>query len=286
MIDNALLISNGKGGTCKTSLTANIAALAALTGWKVLAVDLDPQGNLGRDLGYLDRCDDGQSLADAVQRGTTPVPLTNVRPNLDVLAGGPALDGMLGALQSAAVMGKPVMDTLEKVLKPLSADYDLVVIDTPPGEQLLQRAAYVAAHWLVIPTAVDAASRDGISRVADRVVEVTNFNSGLSLLGIALVLLPSRAHVLSAEARAAVNELFGDDVVFRAEIRQATKAAMQCRERGVVAAEYEDAAAAASSAERYAAGTPWSSAAEGLSSDYQALVTEILDRISQEAEAA
>ncbi len=63
MIPNSILVLNGKGGVGKTSLTANLAGLAALSGWRVLAVDLDPQGNLGRDLGYLGDADDGQTLA-------------------------------------------------------------------------------------------------------------------------------------------------------------------------------------------------------------------------------
>ena len=43
---------NGKGGVLKTTLTANVGALLAVSGWKVLLVDMDPQGNLGLDLGY------------------------------------------------------------------------------------------------------------------------------------------------------------------------------------------------------------------------------------------
>ena len=62
MLDNVLLVTNGKGGVGKTSLVANLAGLAVKAGWSVLAVDLDPQGNLARDLGYVDRSDGGQGL--------------------------------------------------------------------------------------------------------------------------------------------------------------------------------------------------------------------------------
>ena len=59
---NVIAFANGKGGVGKTSLTANVAGLAADAGWRVLAVDLDPQGNLGSDLGYdqTDKGDDGR----------------------------------------------------------------------------------------------------------------------------------------------------------------------------------------------------------------------------------
>ncbi|MHB1599786.1 MAG: ParA family protein [Acidimicrobiales bacterium] len=52
VLDNVLLVTNGKGGVGKTSLVANLTGLAATAGWSVLAADLDPQGNLARDLGY------------------------------------------------------------------------------------------------------------------------------------------------------------------------------------------------------------------------------------------
>ena len=44
MLDNALMFGNGKGGVGKTSLAANVAGLAAQSGWRVLTIDLDPQG--------------------------------------------------------------------------------------------------------------------------------------------------------------------------------------------------------------------------------------------------
>ena len=63
MLTNTILILNGKGGVGKTSLTANLAGLAARSGWPTLAVDLDRQGNLQHDLGYTS--DGGRSLVAA-----------------------------------------------------------------------------------------------------------------------------------------------------------------------------------------------------------------------------
>jgi hypothetical protein len=62
MLANCLAVTNAKGGVGKTSITANVAAAAALGGWRTLAVDLDAQGNLARDLGYRERSDEGRAL--------------------------------------------------------------------------------------------------------------------------------------------------------------------------------------------------------------------------------
>lgn len=62
---------NGKGGVLKTTLVANIGGLLASSGYRVLLVDLDPQGNLAEDLGYTgdDRDDEGRALAQALMFG-------------------------------------------------------------------------------------------------------------------------------------------------------------------------------------------------------------------------
>ncbi len=96
MLDNVLLVTNGKGGVGKTSLVANLTGLAVKSGWSVLAIDLDPQGNLARDLGYLDRSDGGQGLLAAVLLDRELAVVQGVRPfggtgagRLDAAAGGP-----------------------------------------------------------------------------------------------------------------------------------------------------------------------------------------------------
>ncbi|MCP6423373.1 AAA family ATPase, partial [Klebsiella pneumoniae] len=83
----------GKGGTGKTSCAANVAGLAAQAGMKVLLIDLDSQGNLEFDLGYVDKGDEGKHLVSTLLTdGVLEPVLKNVRPNLDVIPGGGKLD--------------------------------------------------------------------------------------------------------------------------------------------------------------------------------------------------
>jgi len=87
-LDRVIAVINGKGGVLKTTLTANIGGMLASSGYRVLLVDLDPQGNLAEDLGYTasDRDDEGRALAQGLMFGGTIEPLSQIRPNLDVIA--------------------------------------------------------------------------------------------------------------------------------------------------------------------------------------------------------
>ena len=95
MLHNSIAFVNGKGGVGKTSITANTAGILANSEWRVLAIDLDRQGNLQKDLGYRedDRHDQGEMLFRALtgDQALEPI-LTEVRPNLDVIPGGEQIE--------------------------------------------------------------------------------------------------------------------------------------------------------------------------------------------------
>lgn len=172
-------IANGKGGVGKTSLTAGLGGLIAAAGYRVLTVDADPQGNLRRDLGYASS--DGQGLASAIQMGSALKPIRDVRENLDSIAGGVALYDVPAAHisrmsrgQSLPGLGKALNEVRPNA--PAHADYDLVLIDTPPGEPVLQDLVFGAADYLIIPTRSDDASLDGLVAVAGRFTNARTTN--------------------------------------------------------------------------------------------------------------
>ena len=109
-------IANGKGGVGKTTLTAGLAGQIAAAGRRVLVVDTDPQGNLGRDLGYGPQ--DGNSLGLAITHGLPLDVSRGVRDRLDVVAGGPALWDVAPAFTSRGARGaalpglRPAIDRL------------------------------------------------------------------------------------------------------------------------------------------------------------------------------
>jgi chromosome partitioning protein len=282
MIPSALMISNGKGGVLKTSLAANLSGLAANSGWSVLAVDLDPQGNLATDLGCLDGSDGGEGLLHAVAEAKPLIPLEQVRPGLDVVPGGPRTAELAGYLSRMALSGELVHTWLERALAPLASNYSLIVFDCPPGEALVHALAMTAAHYVLIPTQPDLGSIHGLGAVFRRLLDIrSSTNPAIEVLGVVVGPVGTQSTAITRRTRTQLAELLGESVpVFERTIRLAQAAAVHCRERGLLAHEYEQEAMTAIPWYRRLgerAPTPsFSSAARGLAEDYQALAEEIL----------
>jgi cellulose biosynthesis protein BcsQ len=241
VLQQAISVINGKGGTGKTSIVANLAGLFAAADYRILAVDLDPQGNLGRDLGYLETSDGGQALFSAVMTPGVPLrPLPDVRPNLDVICGGEYLEDLSSAL-ARSQRGKETTRAVRDQLAPLASDYDLVLIDCPPGNRPLQQQALCAAHYALIPTRSDDASLDGLVRVAELFTAARQTtNPGIELLGVVLFGVGSRARRIAEATRSAIARDLGDTtLVFDTEIRHVEGPAQDCRRLGRLVHEIE-----------------------------------------------
>ena len=286
MIPSAVMVSNGKGGVLKTSLAANLSGLAATSGWRVLAVDLDPQGNLATDLGVLDRSDGGEALLRAVAEGAPLVPLAEVRPGLDLVAGGPRTGELAGHLSRAALSGQVVHGWLERALAPLAGQYNLILFDCPPGEALIHTLALTAAHYVVIPTQPDLGSIHGLGAVFTRLLEVRDTtNPAIEVLGVVVGPVGTQSTAIVRDTKACLASILGETIpVFDRTIRLAQAAAVHCRGRGLLAHEYEAEAERATPWYRLRAagerGPSFSRAAAGLAEDYQALAEEILAAFS------
>jgi chromosome partitioning protein len=283
VLESVILVINGKGGVGKTSLVANLAGLAAESGWRVLAIDVDPQGNLARDIGVLDRSDAGANLRDAATGRAGLTPLVDVRSRLDLVPGGDQLDALAAEIHATLARGQIAggLGMLEGAIAPIAGRYDLIVIDSPPGDKSLQTAAARAARFLVVPTAPDDCSIDGLGAVFERWahLRVDGGNPDLEILGVALTLTVARGDRIRRRARAVLAELLAGGVeVFETSIRFAQAAAVDCRRRGLLVHEYEQAALDAEPwyRNKQSVGESYSSATAGLAADYQSLTDEIL----------
>ncbi len=287
-----IAVANGKGGVGKTTTTAHLGALAAEAGNRVLLVELDVQGNLGEDLGYTGAglSDEGEALYAAVRSGKPPVPLRNVRPNLDVVPGGAAVSLIPSALDAYRRSGRESTGAVGRCLAPLAADYDLLFIDTPPIDAVVQEEALVAAAYLLIPTKTDASSRKGLREMAQRFAAARTINPTLTLLGVFLFGVTPGATRIRGAARTAIQaELGAAAPVFDATIRHVEAAAYDVRERGQLAHELErvvDAGPKWYERLRDGVDTPQlASSSASLAGDFQALTAETLAALVK-AEAA
>jgi chromosome partitioning protein len=156
-----IVLANHKGGVTKTTSTANLGAMLAEAGRRVLLVDCDPQANLSEAFGWTEelpgeRLEDLLARPDAAQRYVPPLALQpEVAPELEwrerlrIIPCTDALADIAADLPHDA--GDGYENRLRDVVEPLRGAFDLVLLDTPPGLGNLPGMAVLAADGLVIP---------------------------------------------------------------------------------------------------------------------------------------
>jgi chromosome partitioning protein len=142
-------VTNQKGGVGKTATTAGIGAALTELGYRVLLVDLDPQGHLTTGATGVPEAEKSVTLAKALLGEDVPLNqlVTPWRPNLDVIPTNQ--DSFLVEQALTPMRGREYQ--LERVLAGLSDDYDFCLIDAPPSLGILTDNALVAARRVLIP---------------------------------------------------------------------------------------------------------------------------------------
>jgi len=157
-----IAISNQKGGVGKTTTSVCLAHALAIKGKQVLLIDLDPQGQVATALG-LDR-DPGVFNLLVAGRAAANVIRSSGRPNLSVITG----DKSTATAQIVIEAQHQPVSFLRDLLKPFGkSGLDYVVLDTSPSIGGLQELALFAADTVLIPTAVDYLSSDGVASVIE-----------------------------------------------------------------------------------------------------------------------
>lgn len=176
-------VMNFKGGSGKTTTAAHLAQRLALTGYRVLAIDLDPQASMTALHGVQPEFDlgDGGTLYDAI-RYDNPVPVTQVIrktyiPNLDLIPGNLELMEFEHETPRALADGKAGLFffRVKDALAQAEADYDVVVIDCPPQLGFLTMSALSAATGVLVtihPEMLDVMSMSQFLRMTADLMDV------------------------------------------------------------------------------------------------------------------
>ncbi len=196
------VVFNQKGGVGKSTIAANLAAVAASRGKRVLLIDLDPQGNASHYLSGQTRAPEGRSAMDffnqmlnisMFSKDTTDFVSDTPFPGLSLLASHPELGELMAKLETRYKMFK-----LREALEQLGDHYDEIWIDTPPALNFYTRSALIAADRCLIPFDCDAFSRQALYNLMASVEEIrADHNAELAVEGIVVNQFQPRASLPS-----------------------------------------------------------------------------------------
>ncbi len=243
-----IALANQKGGVAKTTTTLNLGVSLGEMGFKVLLIDLDPQGNLTMSQGMNPDVIERSMFDVLVHR----IPISEIVERAEVDIAVASIDLAGAELALSALIGRE--RALDKALAEVRGHYDYVLIDTPPSLGLLTINAFVAATGVIVPVQCEYLSLRGLVQLENTLAMVReNLNPLVKVEGIVPTMYDGRT-LHAREAIEILEENFGD-LVFSTRIRKTVR--------------YAEAPVKGSSVLRY---DPTGSAAEA----YRALARELV----------
>jgi len=173
-----------KGGTTKSTITANTAEALGRAGYDTLAVDTDPNGHLSMNLGYGEHYHNADAdLGDVIlsQGDATPADVIHDTDlGFDLLPATESLEAVKSGLDDEL---QPSLCLKQELVEPLLGDsYDYILVDTDSSRDVLVNNAVVAAPEVILPLVPQQGIMNGLTRTRERIIEPLRDRIGLEVL--------------------------------------------------------------------------------------------------------
>ena len=202
-------ITNQKGGVGKTTSAINIAYFIAKKGFRTLLVDFDPQGNATSGLG-INKNELEFTMADVIsgEKQLGEIIIETEFSKLKIAPSTPILANTEVELASA----KGRFTRLKDALKSVEADFDYVILDSPPSLSLLTVNGFIASDYLILPVQAEFYAMEGLGQLLESMKLVKKgMNPNLKLLGVLPTMVDSRT-TLGGQVLEEIKKFFPDKI--------------------------------------------------------------------------